>query len=58
MGALVSVDRVTKQEGLITEWNKNGQKETEVRPKDGELISSKYWNNRSEEVDSLEEGVQ
>ena len=30
--------------GLLTDWYENGQKEYEGIYKDGELISSKIWN--------------
>ena len=47
-----------KADGLTTLWYENGQKGEEVNYKDGTLISSKYWNSKGEEVDSMEEAEQ
>ena len=44
-----------KRDGLIVLWHENGQKALEQKYKDGEEISAKYWNNKGEPVDSLEE---
>ena len=47
-----------KPDGLSVTWHENGQNRTEINYKDGTLISSKYWNSKGEEVDSLEEADQ
>ena len=47
-----------KLDGLTVSWHKNGQKKTEINYKDGTLISSKNWNSKGEEVDSMEEADQ
>jgi antitoxin component YwqK of YwqJK toxin-antitoxin module len=44
-----------KPDGLTVSWHENGQKRTEINYKDGTLISSKFWNSKGEEVDSIEE---
>ena len=44
-----------KLDGLTVSWHENGQNRTEINYKDGTVISSKYWNSKGEEVDSLEE---
>lgn len=33
-----------KQDGAYTTWYKNGQKKSEVNLKDGEVFSSREWN--------------
>jgi antitoxin component YwqK of YwqJK toxin-antitoxin module len=45
-------------DGLTVSWHENGQNRTEINYKDGTLISSKYWNSKGEEVDSIEEAKQ
>ena len=47
-----------KLDGLVVSWHENGQNRTEINYKDGTLISSKYWNSKGEEVDSIEEAKQ
>ncbi len=44
-----------KPDGLTVSWHENGQNRTEINYKDSTVISSKYWNSKGEEVDSLEE---
>ena len=44
-----------KLDGLSTSWHENGKKKEELNYKDDEAISVRYWNNKGEEVDSLEE---
>ena len=44
-----------KKEGLFTEWHENGKKKAEANFKGDKMVSIKYWNNKGEEVDSLEE---
>ena len=44
-----------KLNGLSTKWHVNGKKKEESNYKDDEVISVSYWNNKGEEVDSLEE---
>ena len=44
-----------KPDGLTVSWHENGQNRTEINYKDGTVISSKYWNSKGEEVDSLAE---
>ena len=46
-----------KQESLTVEWHENGQKASESDWKDGKKISSKYWNNKGEPVDTYEEAI-
>ena len=33
-----------KEDGLWTQWYENGQKDEEITYKNGEIISSKEWN--------------
>ena len=47
-----------KPDGLSVTWHENGQNFSEINYKDGTLISSKYWNSKGEEVDSIEEAKQ
>ena len=47
-----------KPDGLTVSWHENGQNRTEINYKDGTVISSKYWNSKGEEVDSLAEAEQ
>jgi antitoxin component YwqK of YwqJK toxin-antitoxin module len=47
-----------KPHGIGFNWYENGQKEAETNFKDGTLISSKFWNSKGEEVDSVEEAKQ
>lgn len=47
-----------KAEGLVTSWHENGQKANEVIFKDDKLVSSRFWNSKGEEVDSIEEAEQ
>ena len=44
--------------GKVFEFHYNGQNRTEINYKDGTVISSKYWNSKGEEVDSLAEAEQ
>ena len=44
--------------GKVFEFHYNGQKKSEGNYKDGTVISSKYWNSKGEEVDSLAEAEQ
>ena len=46
-----------KQEGLTVAWHENGLKAGESDWKDGKKISSKYWNNKGEPVDTYEEAI-
>ena len=46
-----------KRDGLWTVWYENGQKAREVNYKDGKKISGKYWNNKGEPFDSLDEAL-
>ena len=46
-----------KQEGLAVGWHENGLKAGESDWKDGKKISSKYWNNKGEPVDTYEEAI-
>ena len=47
-----------KKEGLFTEWHESGKKKAEANFKADEMVSIKYWNNKGEEVASLEEAEQ
>jgi hypothetical protein len=47
-----------KPDGLSVGWHENGQNFSEINYKDGTLISSKFWNSKGEEVDSVEEAKQ
>jgi antitoxin component YwqK of YwqJK toxin-antitoxin module len=47
-----------KYDGLFVAWHENGQNFSEINYKDGTLISSKFWNSKGEEVDSVEEAKQ
>ena len=47
-----------KPDGLTVSWHENGKNRTEINYKDGTVISSKYWNSKGEEVDSLAEAEQ
>ena len=47
--------KYSKQEGLAVGWHENGLKAGESDWKDGKKISSKYWNNKGEPVDTYEE---
>jgi antitoxin component YwqK of YwqJK toxin-antitoxin module len=47
-----------KPDGLTVSWHENGQKRTEINYKDNESISSKFWNSKGEEVDSMEKAKQ
>ena len=44
-----------KRDGLHVKWHENGQKSYEANFKDGKRISEKYWNSKSQSVDSIEE---
>ena len=41
-----------KNHGPYTSWHENGQKRSELMWKDDELISTKYWNSKGEEVET------
>ena len=43
-----------KERGGHVRWHENGQKKAEANFKDGKLVggSAKYWNSKSEPVDS------
>jgi antitoxin component YwqK of YwqJK toxin-antitoxin module len=47
-----------KPHGIVFNWHENGQKKAETNYKDNELISTKFWNSKGEEVDSMEEAEQ
>ena len=47
-----------KQHGPYTEWHENGQKATEATFKDGEGVSTKHWNSKGEEVETMEEAYE
>ena len=49
--------KYSKQEGLAVGWHENGLKAGESDWKDGKKISSKYWNNKGEPVDTYEEAI-
>ena len=44
-----------KRDGPLTFWRESGQKAEEGIFKDGEKVSAKYWNSKSEEVETWEE---
>ena len=44
-----------KGDGLMVRWHENGQKKSEANYKDGKQISKKWWNNKGEPVDTIEE---
>ena len=44
--------------GLFVTWHDNGQKMYEKNFKDGKGISEKFWNNKGEPVDSMEEAIE
>ena len=46
-----------KVDGLVILWHENGQKKGEVNWANGEIVevSEKYWNNKGEPVESIEE---
>jgi len=44
-----------KNHGPYTSWHENGQKRSELMWKDDELISTKYWNSKGEEVKTRQE---
>ena len=43
----------TRYTGKAVLWHENGQKEIEVNGKDGEIISSKYWNSKGELIKEI-----
>ena len=45
-------------DGLVREWHENGQKRSELMWKYDELISTKYWNSKGEEVETEEESAE
>jgi len=49
--------KYSKQEGLAVGWHENGLKAGESDWKDGKKISSKYWNNKGEPVDTYKEAI-
>ena len=48
-----------KRDGLLVMWHKNGQKWFERNFKDGNEVegSTKFWNNKGEPVNSIEEAI-
>ena len=44
-----------KGDGLMVRWHANGLKKSEANYKDGKQISKKWWNNKGEPVDTIEE---
>ena len=44
-----------KRDGLWTTWHENGQKWEEETYKNGKLVSTKYYNSKGEEAETLEE---
>ena len=44
-------------DGLVLEWHENGEKFIETNYKDGGIIYRKYWNNKGEPVDSVQEAL-
>ena len=48
-----------KRDGLLVMWHKNGQKRFERNFKDGNEVegSTKFWNNKGEPVNSIEEAI-
>ena len=44
-----------KQHDPLTARHENGHKRAEVNSKDGDMVSTKFWNSKGEEIDSWEE---
>ncbi len=44
-------------DGLVLEWHENGEKFIETNYKNGGIKNRKYWNNKGEPVDSVQEAL-